>query len=268
MRALQRHHIVDLFVWVDDLVVQPVRPGQKPTLKDSELLTILMWDGLTEPHKTLKSIYTWIERDYRDCFPKLPPYQKFVAHVHRLLPRLVWLLQSLLSVQAPLRFCDSTMLPVCKLVRANRHKVARGVAAFGKNHQGWHYGFKLHAAVDHQGMLAAVHFTPANEYDAQQVERLVNRATKVVVGDSHYAASPMVKRLFQRYGIITVASNKKRALMSKWQQFLLELRPKVEATFGKLKEQAFLVSSFPRSLAGYFVHYLRVLIGYQLRANG
>src|SRR5262245_10853842 len=128
MHALQRHHIVDVFVWVDDLVKQPVRRGQKPALRDSELLTILIWDGLSEPHKTLKALYNWIARDYQDCFPQLPRYQKFVAHVHRLLPTLTWLLSSLLVSGAALRFCDSTMLPVCKTVRGDRHKVAKGIA--------------------------------------------------------------------------------------------------------------------------------------------
>jgi hypothetical protein len=268
MRALQKHHIVDVFVWVDDLVVQPVKCGQKPILKDSELLTILIWDGLTEPHKEIKEVYDWIKRDYADCFPKLPPYQKFVAHCHRLLPTMVWMLQSLLSSGAPIRFCDSTMLQVCKLVRADRHKVAKDIAQFGKNWQGWHYGFKLHAAVDHEDKLAALCFTPANEYDAQHVEKLVNSHTKIIVGDSHYAASPMVKKLWKKYGIITIANNKKRALMSQWQHLLLMMRPKIEATFGKLKEHHFLVTSFPRSVRGYFVHYIRVLLGYQMRVNG
>jgi Transposase DDE domain len=264
MRALQKQHIVDVFVWIDDLVVQPKKRGQQPTLKDSELLTILIWDGLTEPHKNLSAVYSWIRREYADCFPKLPAYQNFVAHCHRLLPTLVWLLQSVLVSDAPLRFCDSTMLPVCRLVRADRHRVAKGVAAFGKNHQGWWYGFKLHAAVNLRGQFAALCFTPANEYDAQLLERLVNQATRVVVGDSHYAASPMRKRLWKKYGIVVVANNRKRALMASWQYVLLTLRQKVEASFGKLKGQHFLVTSFPRSVAGYFVHYVRTLLGYQL----
>src|SRR5215469_2832111 len=156
MQALQRQHIVDLFVWVDDSLAKQIQPGRPSALSDSELLAILIWDGLTEPHKTLSSVYRWVEREYGDCFPKLPKYQNFVAHVHRLLPQMVWLLQSLLATGAPLRFADSTMLPVCKLVRADRHRVAKGIAGFGKNHQGWHYGFKLHTAIDHQNRLAAL----------------------------------------------------------------------------------------------------------------
>src|ERR1051326_9469994 len=134
MRALQKQHIVDVFVWVDDSLPKVVKPGTRPVLSDSELLTILIWDGLTEPHKTLRSLYGWMQRDYADCFPKLPKYQNFVAHCHRLLPQLLELLGSTLSTAAPLRFADSTMLPVCKIFRADRHRVARGFAAFGKNH--------------------------------------------------------------------------------------------------------------------------------------
>lgn len=92
MNALQKQHIVDLFVWIDDSLPQrqlTSAVGRPTTLRDSEVLTILMWDGLTEPHKTLKQIYRWILRDYDDCFPELPKYQNFVAHCHRLLPTMV-----------------------------------------------------------------------------------------------------------------------------------------------------------------------------------
>lgn len=267
MRALQRDNIVDVFVWVDDIVVQANKRGQKPTLRDSELLTILIWDGLTEPHKTLAGLYDWIHREYGDYFPHMPKYQNFVAHVHRLLPQMVILLQSLLVTRAPLRFADSTMLPVCKPIRADRHKVAKGVAQFGKNWQGWHYGFKLHASIDHQNRLAAVVFTPASEHDNQHMEKLVNDQTKILVGDSHYGGRVMRKRLWKKHGTIVIAPphhTQRKKLATDWQMKLLQLRPKIEATFGKLKEQHFLVTSFPRSVRGYFTHYVRVLLGYQI----
>ena len=270
MRALQKQHIVDVFVLVDDSLPKQIKPGARSVLTDSELLTILIWDGLCEPHKNLSSVYAWIEREYGDYFPKLPKYQNFVAHCHRLLPRLVWFLQSLLVSNAPLRFADSTMLPVCKPIRADRHKVAKGVAAFGRNWQGWHYGFKLHAAIDHRNSLAALVFTPANEHDNQLMEQLVNEHTNILVGDSHYGGSVMRKRLWKRYKTIVIAPphhTQRKKIAAEWQMLLLHMRPKIEATFGKLKEQHFLVSSFPRSVRGYFVHYVRVLLGYQVGVN-
>lgn len=205
MRALQKHHIVDIYVWVDDYLPKETKPGVKSVLRDSELLTILIWDGFSEPHKNLSAVYSWIKREYADYFPKLPRYQNFVAHCHRLLPKLMWLLQSLLVSDAPLRFADSTMLPVCKPIRADRHKVARGIAQFGKNWQGWHYGFKLHSAIDHKNRLAALVFTPTNEHDNQVMECLVNNQTRILVGDSHYGGSVMRRRLWKRYKTIVIA---------------------------------------------------------------
>lgn len=158
------------------------------------------------------------------------------------------------------------MLPVCRKVRANRHKVASGVAAFGKNHQGWHYGFKLHAAIDHRGRLAAVYFTPANESDVLQLKKLVNNTTKVVVGDAGYTASVTRRRLWRDYrcAVISPPRPKQVWLMAKWQHLLLTMRPKIEAAFGKLKTKHFLVTSFPRSVQGYALHYIRTLLGYQM----
>lgn len=270
MRGIQKQHIVDIFVWVDDNLPKQAnnRLGGRPSsLTDSELLTIIIWDGLTEPHKNLSSLYTWVGREYQDCFPRLPAYQNFVAHVHRLLPRMVWLLQSLLESGAPLRFADSTMLPVCRPIRADRHRVAKGVAQFGKNWQGWHYGFKLHAAIDHNNRLAALVFTPASEHDNQHMEQLVDIHTKILVGDSHYGGSVVRKRLWKKHKTIVIAPphhTQKKKVATQWQMLLLHMRPKIEATFGKLKEHHFLVTSFPRSVKGYFVHYVRVLLGYQM----
>jgi hypothetical protein len=266
MRALTRNNIVDVFVWVDDRLPKQVKPGTKPTLQDSEVVTILLWDGLTEPHGTLKEVYSWIAREYADCFPKLPTYQNFVARVHRLLPVLLQLLGTTLSTATPLRFADSTMLPVCCNVRADRHKVARGVAAWGKNHQGWHYGFKLHASIDPSGRLAAVWFTAANAADVLSLKHLVNRTTRVVVGDASYTARVTRRHIWRDFSCIVLSPPrpKQQWVMSSLEHFLLTLRPKIEATFGRLKTKHKLVTSFPRSVNGYFVHYVRMLLGWQM----
>lgn len=159
------------------------------------------------------------------------------------------------------------MLEVCRLVRADRHKVAKGVAAFGKNWQGWHYGFKLHAACDPQGRLAALLFTPANENDSQQIPHLVNDATKVAVGDGGYTASVMRRKMWREHGCFILAPphpTQKKQLLANWQLTLLHARPKIEAVFDYLKEHLLLVTSFPRSVNGYAVHYVRTLLAYQL----
>ena len=61
MQALQKHHIVDLFVWVDDALASA---GQTPTHKNpkggrpaklmaSETVAILLFSSLTAPQKLI-----------------------------------------------------------------------------------------------------------------------------------------------------------------------------------------------------------------------
>ena len=177
------------------------------------------------------------------------------------------LLNQLLDKTASVRLLDSTMLHVCKLVRAERHRVARGLAAFGKNWQGWHFGFKLHVAITPEGRLCAIHFTPANEHDAQQIPYLVNSHTAIAVGDGTYGARVMRKKIWKKHKAYILApphpkQNKK--LMTDWQHLLLRKRTKVECTFDFLKEHLLLDTSFPRSVNGYAVHYVRTLLSYQV----
>lgn len=273
MRALQAHHIVDLYVWVAEALPDEPRPkgGRPPAIRDSELLTLLIWNALSNTcSRNLRQLYDWIALYHQNDVKALPTYGGFVVACGRVLPKLVTLVSLSLGSDTPLRFCDSTMLPVCKLQRSKQHRVAKAVAAYGYNHQGAHYGFKLHAAIDGRNRLVALVFTPADRYDGQILEQLVNEHTKVVVGDSHYGGSVAKKQLWKKFKTIIIAPphhKQRRKLMAAWQARLLGLRSKIEATFDQLKEHLGLVSSFPRSIKGYFVHYLRVLLGYQMKGG-
>ena len=185
MRILQKHNIIDIFVWVDDSLSKELRysgklskngssvsysncrkVGRPAALSVSETITILLFSNLTAPQKLLKDIWRWAITNHNDDF-SLPCYSKFVEHCHKAKPHLERLLKQLLVSEANLRFIDSTMLPVCRVCRADNHKVAKDYANWGKNHQGWWYGFKLHAAIDEKGNLAAIWFVPANEADSK-----------------------------------------------------------------------------------------------------
>lgn len=52
---------------------------------------------------------------------------------------------------------------------------------FGKNWQGWHYGFKLHASVSIDGRLYVLALTGANGYDAQMEHLLLRLVTLCTV---------------------------------------------------------------------------------------
>jgi len=269
--SLQPHHIIDLYVWVDDILPTASNKssrGRRTLLSDSELITILLWNSLTMVRqKNIKDIYRWLGMYHKKDFPKVPKYSAFVDHCHRITPLLWLVLQQLLAADAPLRFMDSTMVEVCKLVRADSHKVAKNIASYGKNHQGWHYGFKLHASIDNQGRFCGLALTPANIHDTRAIPIILNKYTKVAVGDGGYTARVMRDIIWENYGTIIISpphpkQNKK--VMTQWQHLLLRMRPKIESVFDYLKNHMHFVTSFPRSVKGYLFHYLRVLLGYQI----
>lgn len=270
MLSLQSHHIVNLYVWVDDLIPDRSHGVGRPSLlSESELITILIWNTLLLRQKTIKDMYRFTRCHLSGEFPRLPTYNAFLERCHKVAPIMFDMLQKLLERDAQIVFMDSTMIPVCRLKRADSHKVAKNRAKFGKNHQGWHYGFKLHAGISERKILTALALTPANVHDAQMMPSLVNEHTKVGVGDSHYGAKVMGRILWERYGTVFVAPphfTQKKKIATPFQNRLLSDRSKIESVFDILKEHLHLVSSFPRSVYGYLVHYVRILLGYQILA--
>src|ERR1700685_612478 len=130
MRVLRKHHLTPLYVMVDDCLPLVTKPqgGRPAVLRDSEVVTILAFNLLTVQQQHLRQVYDWVGQYHSSDFPVLPNYQNFVKHCHRLIPTLAILLNSLLAYEAELRFMDSTMLEVCRLVRKRYHKVAKGYA--------------------------------------------------------------------------------------------------------------------------------------------
>ena len=269
MLFLQSHHIVDVYCWVDGLVeTKPYTTGRPALLSDSEVITILIWNTIILKQKTLRDLHTSVCTYHGDDFT-LPQYSAFVAHCHRVLPRMLSLLGQLLCDTESVRLMDATMLPVCKNHRIDSHKVAKGIADFGKNHQGWHYGFKLHASISLDGRLCGIALTPANIYDAQAMVKILNEHTDIAVGDTLYGARVMGRIVHERFSTAIIAPpwpTQKKKLATPFQIQLLNQRSKIESVSDYLKEHLHLVSSFPRSVKGYVVHYVRILLGYQFMA--
>lgn len=271
--ALMPHHTVDLFVLIAEMVPESPKPngGRPKRVTDAEIITLLIWNCLSRTkQRTLKDVFFWALMYHRKDVPGLRTYGAFVAACHRIIPDMVELLGRLL-VPTEIQLTDSTKLPVCRNHRANDYKVAAELAGWGKNWQGFWFGFKLHLAIDLQGRISTLTFTPANVYDGQVAPSLVRVGTKIVVGDSHYGDKICRTRIWKDHGVIVVAPlhyRQDKQLMAQWQQVLLDMRAKVECTFDALKEHLPLVTSFPRSVNGYLLHYIRIILGYQMSVLG
>jgi len=264
---ISQQDLVPLYVMIDEAVKELSLPkwGRPSILTDSEMMTILIYNTLLLHQKNLKDILNFISNYHSQDFTHLPKYSTFVEHAHRLIP-LMGNILSLTLAHSEINFADSTMLEVCSLKRVEDHKVAKNAASFGKNHQGWHFGFKLHAAINMQKQFSAFCFSPANIYDAQMLPMLVKKYMKLLVGDSHYGARVMARYIWENFHLVIIAPphyKQKNKLLTWWQNSLLSARSKIESVFDILKQHLHLVTSFPRSVDGYFLHYLRVLLAYQ-----
>ncbi len=236
------------------------RPGPISKLSDLELLTILAFDGLVEQHQSLRGIYNYIAREYSDCF-RLPTYQNFARRSLLLAPKISRLLKSLITKTETV-FADSTSLAVCHPIRANHYRtLTKRTVGFSKNLMGFFFGFKLHLAVDERGCLVGFYLSKGSHHDRRHAAKLVWAETKTLVGDSHYGGKPLVGELAAKG--VRVVSNANPDPTPE-DRSLLRKRSLVESVFGTLKGKYKLVTSYCRSKAGYLLHYLRVLLGYQI----
>jgi hypothetical protein len=180
MLSLQPNLITDLYVMVDDLLPREEKHlGRHSKMADGELICALVWNSLTVKSKTIKDLHNWLLIYHQNDFKDIPYYSAFIDQCLNAIPLLVFAIRSLLLDKTAMRFMDSTMLEVCKKQRAGNHKVCRGLAAWGKNYQGWHYGFKLHASVDIEGRLCGLYFTPADVHDSRPEPYILNKYTKM-----------------------------------------------------------------------------------------
>jgi len=95
----------------------------------------------------------------------------------------------------------------------------------------------------------------------------MNDQTLVAVGDGGYTAQVMRRKMWREHGCFILSPphpTQRKKMSVPWQIELLHARPKIECVFDYLKEHLLLVTSFPRSVNGYAVHYIRTLLAYQL----
>ena len=142
MRLLQLFCDVDDFCklfthWSQSqLLGQANKPGPKPKLSASEIMTIIIYFHMTR-YRDFKTYYTQFVSSYlRAEFPNLVSYNRFVELMPATFLPLCLYLQSRQGPVSGIAFIDSTPLPVCHNRRIERHRVFDGLAARGKTSMG------------------------------------------------------------------------------------------------------------------------------------
>lgn len=168
--------LIEVFIVCDDfcnvLTHWQAQQGQPVTsrsgqLTDSELLAITIFYHYSGA-KCFEYYYrNCVEMQLVSYFPQLITYERFVARMPRLLPRLFVLLKWQCSQAKRTGFyiVDSKPLAVCDNHRIQSNKVFAGLAARGKSSMGWFYGFKVHLVINQYGALVNFVLTSGNVAD-------------------------------------------------------------------------------------------------------
>ena len=167
--------LVALYTIVDDLYqehfapLKPQRPGKRPELSDSEVVTLALcaqWFGRSE-----RAFLRYASAHWRGYFPRLlsqSAYHRRVKDVSGVLVHLVALVsQTLQAQEAPYQALDNVPVPLMRRCRGRRHRLFGDEAAIGRggSDKDWYYGCKLLLAVAPTGVITGFLLAPASTED-------------------------------------------------------------------------------------------------------
>jgi transposase len=202
---------------------------------------------------------------WREYFPGLPSYQRFVEWIPSTLLPLCVYLKHCFGQCTGISFMDATALKVCHNRRISNHKVFDKLAARGKTSVDWFFGFKLHLVVNEIGELLNVQITPGNVDDRVPVLDLLESLFGKVFADRGYVSKSLAQKLLEDFGIEFFAKprrNMKNSLMRLTDKLLSRKRFIIETIIDQLKNISQIEHSRHRSPVNCWVNLLCGLIAY------
>ena len=238
------------------------------SLSLSEIMTICVGFHLSG-YRNFKWYYTrLIVKQYRNFFPKLVSYNRFVELMpHVAIPLTLFMQIKKTGNCTGITFMDSTTLEVCDNHRISQHKVFDGIAQRGKSSTGWFYGFKLHLTVNECGELLNFCLTPGNVDDRNP--KVIQQLTKNVYGklfaDKGYLSQKLMEELFEKdIQLITKQrkNNKNNKLLQFYDRLLLRKRAVIESVNDFLKNICQIEHSRHRSGCNFITNLVSGLVAY------
>jgi hypothetical protein len=185
-----------VFCTVDDEIKalggSPRRPGRRPRLADSEVITIELagefW-GLDRDGR----LFRYFRDHHAAEFPALPglhrtTFARQAANLWAVKQRLQARLARRLAGAGADWLVDSMPVPVCRFGRGGFCKGFRGDAAFGYDaaQRQTYYGFRLHLRTSRDGVILAYELAPADASDPAVLPELSPPPGTTGIGDRHY----------------------------------------------------------------------------------
>ena len=224
--------------------------------------------------RTNKDLYELIKYCMKIDFPAMPSYQQFCKGLESSFMYLVMIAQVLAQMNRSQEedeyIIDASKMPICKIIYANQASLGQGLADYGKNLEGWFFGFKIHLIINKNMEIIAFKFTPASTSDITALdEKMVAGLKGFLIGDKGYISSKKTE-LFLKNGLRLITrprKNMKKTPITKRVLSLLSKRQRIETVFGQLKDNFMFVCRKVRSVQSFFAHSCAALIAYMLKSK-
>lgn len=235
--------------------------GRKLALSIEDAIALALFKQ-KQSIETKKSIY--------EIFNPPCSYKTLVVSLNRWAKLALVVLALLLKFnhkhQHLIKHTDSTDIPVCRNKNARYHKTMKHWSAWSHNGQDHYYGLKLHLTSDLNRNILAVRFTSANMDDRKVCLSLNRDLMGIFVADSGYVSAELEKNFYvegQRMILVKPKKNQKK-LATAFDTWVYGTRMLIEINFRSLKLFYGLITSLPRSVAGYLANYTYSLLAYLL----
>jgi hypothetical protein len=238
--------------------------GPKCGLTVSEIMTILIMFQMIG-YRNFKTFYCgYLTAYWRQYFPELPSYNRFIELTRRAIFPLVIFTQLKSGKRTGIYYIDGSCLPVCHLKRQHMHKTFKEIAKFGRTSVGWFFGVKLHLVINNFGQLIAFKITRGNRADSQEAYSLLKTLKGFAFGDKGYIGKSLFEELLKN-GLKLITrkrKNMKAEKLSHSEQQLLNQRGLIETVIGYLKCHYQVWHTRHRSIINAFTHLMAALAAY------
>jgi len=236
--------------------------GRKLALSLDDILTLALYKHQGQI-TTKKKLWETFE----------PPcsYKTLVVNINRFFTMALMILKLILKGNQKnshlVKHIDSTDIPISVIRKARYHKTMKQFSSWSKTGKGWFYGLKLHIITDLKDKLLSFKFTTGKTNDRTVVIDLAKGLKGIFVADAGYISQKLQDAFHQegrRYLIVKPRANMKK-LATLTEIYLYQTRMRIELNFRNLKMFYGLITSMPRSVAGYLANYTYSLLAYCLR---
>jgi hypothetical protein len=278
---IQERQLVSIFCEIDDFCKEfdknmsqlqltgPSKGRRGPTccLSISEIMTIQILFQMVG-YRNFKTFYTgFLQIYWKQYFPYLPSYQRFVELTHRALYPLTLFAQLKSGKKTGIYYIDGSCLPVCHLKRSKRNKVFKDIAQYGRTSVGWFFGLKIHLVINNMGEMIAFKITRGNVHDGAAAKSLLLSLEGLAFGDKGYIGKKLFDELLKN-GLKLITRKRKnmkeKLVVNDYEKQLLNQRNLIETVFDCLKHKYHVWHTRHRSIINAMTNLIAALAAYAI----